>query len=608
MMFKANPNYADEACSLLLFKVAAMYTYMVPFPIATKHAAHLILIRIAVGKQENLSSSTTTIEIKTKTMDFEVIHQLLLEQPLIALFAIIASGLLLGNLSIKGLQLGTSGVIFTALLAGHLGYTIPNGVGSLGLVLFVYCVGIGAGGRFFASIAREGTTLAKLALIIVSIGGLIIWAGALLLDLPTDLAIGIFAGALTSTPALAAATEGLGASASGVSIGYGIAYPFGVVSVVLFVQFLPRILKYDLDALSAEKETETLENDRVVDVLVEVTNEHLNGKRIADASINTHNACQISRIFKDGKLTPLRYDDVFSKGQLLLLVGNKKEIEIVIDYLGQRSDRHILKDVENERQNLLVTSRKFAGKSIHEIAPLKNFGVIVTRITRSGITFVPDTATRIQTHDQLTTVGPNESLKAFATEVGHRSQAIDSTDLLSLSTGLTLGIILGLIPFGLPGSTPITLGLAGGPLIVALLLGHFGKVGQIVGHIPRPTRILLQDLGLVFFLANAGVKGGVSMVATVQQYGLTLFGLGLLVSSLPMLIAWPLARKYLKLDPLQTLGGICGGMTSTPALGAITSKTDSQIPIISYVSAYPIALIVMILIAKVLIGALGVPI
>ena len=537
-------------------------------------------------------------------MNIEAIHLLLLNQPLITLFAIVATGLLLGSITIKGMNLGSSGVLFTALLAGHLGYSIPGGVGTLGLVLFVYCVGIGAGGRFFASVAREGATLAKLALVIVATGGAITWAGAHLMHLPADLATGIFAGALTSTPALAAATEGLKDSASGVSIGYGIAYPFGVIGVVLFVQLLPRLLKHDLEAIAAEHEADDHTDDRVVTVLAEVTNQNLMGKKIAAAGLNNLNACQVSRIYKDDQLVPLSYDDVFSEGQLLLLVGRSKEISIAIDYLGQRSERHILKDVENERQNLLVTNRKITGQTIREIAPLKNFGVVITRITRHGLTFVPNTSTVVETHDNLTTVGRNDDLKTFAKAVGHRGNAMDTTDLLSLSAGLTLGIVAGLIPIGLPGSTPMTLGLAGGPLFVALLLGHFGKVGRIVGHIPRPTRLLLQELGLVFFLANAGVRGGVSLVATVQEYGLTLFGLGMLVSIVPLITAWALARKLFKLDPLQSLGGICGGMTSTPALGAITAETDSQVPVISYVSAYPVALIVMILIAKVLIGLL----
>jgi putative transport protein len=246
-----------------------------------------------------------------------------------------------------------------------------------------------------------------------------------------------------------------------------------------------------------------------------------------------------------------------------------------------------------------------AGQTIREIAPLKNHGIVITRITRLGLTFVPNASTVIENNDQLTAVGRIDDLKGFAKAVGHRSNAIDTTDLLSLSAGLTLGIIVGLIPIGLPGATPVTLGLAGGPLLVALLLGHFGRVGRIVGHIPRPTRLLLQELGLVFFLASAGVRGGGALTDTVSEYGLMVFALGLLVSLVPLIVAWPLARGMFKLDPLQSLGGICGGMTSTPALGAITAKTDSQVPVVSYVSAYPVALIVMIIVAKALIGALS---
>ncbi|MEM1222944.1 MAG: TrkA C-terminal domain-containing protein [Verrucomicrobiota bacterium] len=535
----------------------------------------------------------------------DALNNLLIENPLISLFAIIAFGLLLGNLSIKGISLGSSGVLFSGLLAGHLGYAVPDGIDKLGLVLFVYCVGIGAGGRFFASIAREGAALAKVALVIVSTGGLITYLGAKILNLPADLAAGIFAGALTSTPALAAATEGLQEASVGVSIGYGIAYPFGIIGIVLFVQLLPRLLNYDLDQIAAQHESAKLAEGKVNNVLIEVTNQNLFGKPLIDFGLSGFNACQISRIYREGQLVPISYDDVFSEGQLLLIVGREKETNFVVDYLGKRSDRRILKDVENERRQLLVTSRKMAGRTLRDLALLKNYGVVITRITRLGLTFVPSASTVIEINDQLTTVGRSDDLKAFSKVVGHRDSAIDATDLLSLSVGLTLGVIMGIIPIGLPNSTPITLGLAGGPLLVALLLSQLGRVGRIVGHIPRPTRLLLQELGLVFFLANAGVRGGASLAATLAEYGPLLLGLGLLVSTIPLLIAWPLARKLLKLDPLQALGGVCGGMTSTPALGAITAKTDSQVPVVSYVSAYPIALIVMILVAKILIGLLG---
>ena len=536
-------------------------------------------------------------------MSLEALHNLLLNQPLIVLFALIATGLLLGQVKVKGISLGSSGVLFTALLAGHLGYSLPAGVGTLGLVLFVYCVGIGAGDRFFASLAREGTALAKLAVLIVALGAAMTWIGATLLDIPTGLATGIFAGSLTSTPALAAATEGLTLGADSVSIGYGIAYPFGVIGVVLFVQVLPRVLKLDLDAIDAKTDTKC--GNRVGNVLVEVTNPNLYGQRISESSITNFNAIQICRIYSGGSLIPLQYDDKFKAGQILLLVGRICEMETAIDLIGKRSDAKLHKDVENERRTVIVTSSAFTGQTLGDRAPLRNYGVVVTRITRLGLTFVPNAHTVIERHDHFTCVGRVDDLKKFSLAVGHRSSAIDATCLLSLSVGLTLGIILGMLPFGLPGGTPITLGLAGGPLFVALILGHFGKIGPIVGFIPRQTRMLLQELGLVFFLANAGVRGGGALVSTLQEHGFMLFGLGMCISVLPLIVAWPIATKHFKMNPLQALGAICGGMTSTPALGAITAKTDSQTPVISYVSAYPVALIFMIIISKLLIRLLG---
>ena len=540
-------------------------------------------------------------------MNLNALHNLLMDQPLIVLFALIATGLLLGSVKIKGVNLSSSGVLFTALLAGHLGYSIPAGVGTLGLVLFVYCVGIGAGDRFFASLVREGTALAKLAVLIVVLGAAMTWIGATLLELPAGLATGIFAGALTSTPALAAATEGMNLGAKGgmdaVSIGYGIAYPFGVIGVVLFVQVLPRILKIDLDRITDQPATDF--DNRVENVLVEVINPNLFGQRISESGVANFNACQICRIYAGGSLVPLQYDDQFEEGQILLLVGRRGELKIAIDLIGYRSDRKLPEDVENERQNLVVTSSAFIGQKLGDVAPLRNYGVVVMSITRLGLTFVPNANTVIERHDYFSCIGRVDDLKKFSVAVGHRSSAIDATCLLSLSVGLTFGILLGMLPFGLPGGTPIKLGLAGGPLVVALVLGHFGKVGPIVGFIPRPTRMLLQELGLVFFLASAGVRGGGALVSTLQEHGIMLFGLGVCVSVLPLIVAWPIATKYFKMNALQALGGICGGMTSTPALGAITAKTDSQTPVISYVSAYPVALIFMIIISKLLIRLIG---
>jgi len=531
--------------------------------------------------------------------------QILFGNPLFTLFVVIGTGLLLGSIKVKGLSLGSSGVLFTGLLCGHLGFTLPDSVGTIGLVLFVYCVGISAGGRFFGALAREGATLAKLGILIVGIGALITWGCHLWFKIPADLAVGIFAGALTSTPALAAATEGLAhTGGSNVIIGYGIAYPFGVIGVVLFVQLMPKLLRQDLDQ---EAETYKQVNDKynsVQTALVEVKNPNLEGKAISEVVGASLGAVQISRKLEGDRLVPLKYDDVFTQGQHLFVVGRQKDMELAIGFIGEKSERAFIKDVENQQRRLVVTESSIVGLSMQQLQPLRKFGVMISRVTRLDVTFVPTADTRIERRDIFTTVGNPEDLDRFAKAIGHRSQAFDETDLLSLSIGISLGVVAGMIPLALPGSKGITLGMAGGPLFVALLLGHFGKVGRLVGHIPRPTRQLLQELGLVFFLANAGVKGGASMVATLMEYGPILFFAGVLITLTPMVITYMLAGRLFKLNNLQALGGICGGMTSTPALGALTARTDSQLPVVSYATAYPVALIVMTIFAKILISVM----
>ena len=539
-------------------------------------------------------------------MSLEALDALLRGEPLLALFVVVAAGLALGAVSVRGVRLGSSGVLFAGLLAGHLGYRVPETVGPLGLVLFVYCVGVSAGVRFFSSLARHGAAYAKLALCVVGVGGATTAVGGTLLGLAPELAAGLFAGALTSTPALAAAVEGLeGPAAEAVSIGYGIGYPCGVVGVVLFVQVWPRLLRVDLDAAAAHHAADERDEALVETVLVEVTNPNLFGKRIAEAGITHFNACQVSRILRADRLEPLRYDDEFEAEQVLLLVGRGREIAIAVDHLGRRVDRRVAKDVENERRQVLVTSSTFGGRTLRDLAPLREYGVVVSRIARFGLEFVPTGSTVIERNDQLTCVGQPEDLERFATAAGHRSSAIGATDLLSLAVGIALGVVLGRIPMGLPGAEPITLGLAGGPLVVALVLGHFGRVGGVVGHIPRPTRLLLQDLGLGLFLADAGVRGGGAFVATVQQHGVALFGLAVVVSGVPLLVGWWFARRWVGLDALQALGGICGSATSTPALGALTGRVDSQAPVVSYVAAYPMALLVMTVVARGLLGLMG---
>jgi len=527
----------------------------------------------------------------------------LMGNPMVVLFVVIASGMLLGQLSLAGLSLGSSGVIFTALAAGHLGYHLPGGIGTLGMLLFVYSIGLTAGPGFFRVFRQQGKTLAILAVVLVTAGAATTWVLARTLHLPTDLAAGLFAGALTSTPGLAAVMEAL-PSGSQAAVGYGIAYPFGVIGVVLFVQLLPRLLRIDLDEMDRQLHSSTGPDRTIHRVLVEVQNPALSGRRLADLEMIAEANCQITRVLHDDRLMPIDKDFLVEPGQHLLLVGRAFRLDAIIALLGRKSTRtdyHL--DTEHERMQVVVTSKNIVGKSIGALRLLGTFGVTVSRITRHEVEFVPDLEDIVQWGDALLIVGAPGDLARFAQYAGHRTKAFDQTDLISLGLGIIAGVVLGSITLGF-GSQRFALGMVGGPMLVALLVGHFGRIGRIYGSLPRASRLLMMELGLVFFLADAGVKAGGSLFEVIQTYGLSLCGAALAATIVPMAVGVVVARGVFKMNFLQVLGGTCGGMTSTPGLGVLTARTDSDIPIVSYAAAYPVALILMTILGHALVALL----
>lgn len=527
--------------------------------------------------------------------------QKLFENGVIATFAVIGGGLLLGKVSIKGLSLGSSGVLFIALLAGHFGVTVSSAVGRLGLVLFVYCIGVAAGPSFFRAFVRQGKQLAMLAIVVVGSGALCAVAFAKLAHVPADLAVGILAGSLTSTPALATAVEVLG-DGSDVSIGYGVAYPFGVVGVVLFVQLLPRLLGRDIDKEAQELGKGATKRREIVRALVEVTNQSLVGKPMEELAFLHTNYCWATRVLRGDRLVPLDADYVIEPGAVLWLVGAEEAVNAAVDYFGKRSQRDFVVDTERERRNVVVTSASMVGSTIAEIRPLRQHGVVISRITRQDIPFVPTDAEVLRPGDVLTCVGDEVKLEAFAQAAGHRAKAVDETDMISLAIGVTLGVIVGMAQIGLPGGNTLSLGMAGGPLLVALVLGHFGRIGGVVGYLPRASRMLMTELGLVFFLAWAGTQAGGSFVEVIQEHGVILLAMGVATTLVPMVLGFVFATYAMKMPLVRVLGGMCGGMTSTPGLGAITAKTDADAPVISYAAAYPVALILMTVAAKIVIA------
>ncbi len=522
-------------------------------------------------------------------------------------FLVLLVGLLLGRLTLLGFQLGAAGIIFAGLLAGHLGLTLPTGVGTVGMVLFVYCLGIGAGPGFFQTLGRHGGALALLGIVMISSAAFATWVFARLSGIPADLATGLFAGALTSTPALATVSDFLPPD-SQLTVGFGISYPLGTLLVILFVQLYTLYSKDASPVVAEGADSETAEGaSRITRYVVEVLNPALSGKQLHDLRLLEETSCQVLRVLVDEKYRPIPPNFSLHVGQHLLIIGLEQDLRAIIDLFGKFSDRQIDVDVEEDlhtRRRVVITSPEMIGKSLKELRLRSRMGVTISRIRRHDVEFVPDSHEKFHRGDAVTAIGEPESLNKFMIEAGHRERTYFETDLLSLSAGILLGLILGSIEFRL-GSDGFSLGKAGGPLIVGLLLGHWGRLGPLTGHFPAAARLLLTELGLALFLADSAVRAGRDFVAVLNQYGPLLMLGGLLITLLPLLMGLLVGRQVLKLTRQPLLGGICGAMTSTPGLGALLAADDANTAVRSYASIYPLALMLMSLLTPLLLSLLA---
>ena len=523
-----------------------------------------------------------------------------LGQPLALCFLIIGCGMTLGSLRLGDISLGTSGVLFAGLVFGHFGreagWKMPPDIGSLGLVLFVYSVGLGAGPTFFRTFRDQGRQLAFLGLATVSIGAAATCALAWWFALPGELATGLFAGSLTSTPALASGLDAaaeMGLDGLAVSIGYGLSYPVGVVGVVLFVQLMPRLLRINLSRLGDDAQRQLASKSRIDRYLVKICNPAVFGKHLHEIPLLEQVSGQITRVLDGDQLVPIRPDHIFAPGQVVLLVTDTQTSELLTMILGEPTTADVVINADRDRASVVVTSHDMLNKPLRDLHLRSRFGITVARIERYGVDFVPNAGTAFSMADKATVVGEPEGLKAFEKAAGHRLRRVHETDLMSLGLGLAVGIVLGMVPLQVPGLRTFTLGLAGGPLLAGLLFAHFGRVLGIVGHMPIAARMLTQNMGLAFFLAAAGFDAGGHLGQMLSEFGLTPFLVSILVKAITITAGFGLASRLFRLDFMQALGGMCGAMTSTVGIGVITNKTDCDVPVTSYAAAYPAALVAM---------------
>ena len=474
----------------------------------------------------------------------------LLNSSYFALFLIVALGFMLGRIKIKGLSLDVSAVIFIALLFGHFGVIIPKELGNFGLVLFIFTIGIQAGPGFFDSFRSKGKTLIIITLLIICSAALTAVGLKYAFDIDTPSVVGLIAGALTSTPGLAVAIDSTHSPLA--SIAYGIAYPFGVIGVILFVKLLPRIMRIDLD-----KEARRLEKERrsqfpeLTTCLFRVTN-------------------------------PAVFD------RSLMQINARAELPLV--------------DMQ-EIESLLLTKKDMINKQLGDLNLMKNFGCTVTRIRRSGIDLSPSPDLALKFGDKLMVVGEKDGIKGVARLLGNDTKQLSDTDFFPIALGIVLGVLFGKLNISFSDSLSFSPGLTGGILMVALFLSAIGKTGPILWSMSGPANQLLRQLGLLLFLAEVGTSAGRNLMATFQESGWLLFGVGAAITLVPMLVAVCVGLFVFKINILDLLGTITGGMTSTPGLAAADSMTDSNIPSVAYATVYPIAMVFLILIIQVIASA-----
>lgn len=515
----------------------------------------------------------------------------LLQSPYFALFVIIALGFMLGRINIKGISLDVSAVIFVALLFGHFGVVIPSSLSDFGMVLFIFTIGIQAGPGFFRS---KGRSLVIISLVIVSTAAIAAVAMRYLFGLDTAATTGILTGALTSTPGLATAKEIAG---DDTAVAYGIAYPFGVIGVILFVKLLPRLCKINL----ADVEREMANEDRsrypeIATRTCRVENIAFTDKTLSEMNLRViTGGAVVSRIKHDGEYLLPTGSSRLSHGDLIKAVGTDAALDKLEQFVGSKVEEDLPLGVELDLVTAIVSNKALVNMRLSSLNISSNFNCTVTRVRRSGIDLPPTPNLQLRWGDKLTIVGRKGDLSELTKLLGNDAKKLSDTDFFPIALGIVLGVLFGRLTLSLGDTFSFSFGLTGGVLVMALLLSAKGKTGPVVWSMSSSANQLLRQLGLLLFLAGVGTSAGQSVVETIQREGWSLFIAGIVVTLAPMIAAAFVGMRFFKINIFDLLGTITGGMTSTPGLAAADSMTDSPAPSIAYATVYPVAMVFLIL-------------
>lgn len=528
---------------------------------------------------------------------------------------VVACGVLLGKMKIFGVSLGVTFVLFVGILVGHLGFTgnreILNFIQDFGLILFVFCIGLQVGPSFFSSFKKGGISMNLIA------SGVVLLNIAVMLLLyycffsPEDLPmmVGVLCGAVTNTPGLGAANEALnqiGYNGPQIANGYACAYPLGVVGIIGATILLRYICNIKLEKEEEQLREEEEANPHMKPHLmhIEMKNEALNGKTLLEVKEFLGREFVCSRILQNGHVSIPTRDTVFHVGDQLFIVCAEDDADPIIAFVGPQIQVDWEKqDLPMVSRRILITQPQMNGKTLGSLHFSSMYGVNVTRVNRSGMDLFANRNLVLQVGDRLMVVGPQDAVERVAHKMGNSLKRLDHPNILTIFVGIFIGILFGSLPIAFPGiPTPVKLGLAGGPLVVAILIGRFGYKLKLVTYTTMSANLMLREIGLSLFLASVGIKAGETFVQTVVDGdGLLYVGCGFLITVLPILIMGTIARMHYKLNYFTLMGLIAGSTTDPPALAYANQTAGNDAPAVGYSTVYPLAMFLRILTAQVII-------
>ncbi|MDO9647847.1 putative transporter [Glaesserella parasuis] len=535
---------------------------------------------------------------------------------LLSLVAVI--GLWIGHIKVRGVSLGIGGVLFGGILVSHFmtqygvkldGHTL-HFIQEFGLILFVYTIGIQVGPGFFASLRQSGLKLNAFAVMIVGISGILVILLHKIFDVPLPVILGIFSGAVTNTPSLGAGqqilTELGGESITAVmGMGYAIAYPFGIIGILLAMWLIRIIFKINVDREADEFDSATNnKKDGLSTMNVRITNPNLNGLMLQEFPDFELHEVVYSRIKRNDELFVPKVHTQIQIGDILHLVGTKAALHKMQLILGEEVNVSLsTKGTMYRTERAVVTNEKVFGKQIRQLMLKGKYDVVISRLNRAGVELVPNGQMTLQFGDVLNLVGRQEDIEAVMAIIGNAQQKLQQVQMLPIFIGVGLGVLLGSIPIYLPGfPVALKLGLAGGPLVVALILARIGSIKKLYWFMPPSANLALREIGIVLFLAVVGWKAGGNFLNTLlSNDGLAWIGYGAIITFVPLIVTGLVARIYGKLNYLSLCGLLAGSMTDPPALAFANGiKEGNGAAALSYATVYPLVMFCRIILPQIL--------